>query len=97
MFQRSDIEKLAALARITIPDEEKETLRKELDSIIAYVSALSDIQVSEEEKGPASLPVRNVFRDDEAVHESGVSTEAIMREAPRREGEYIAVKKILPQ
>ena len=39
--------------------------------------------------------VRNVLRPDENPHQSGVFTEEILAEAPKRRGQYVKVKKIL--
>jgi len=38
MLNRQDIEKLSQLARIHLPEEEKDSLTKEIDSILAYVA-----------------------------------------------------------
>lgn len=43
MLEIKDIEKLAELARIEIPEEEKETLRKEVDSILGYIGEISSL------------------------------------------------------
>ena len=39
--------------------------------------------------------VRNVLRPDENPHEPGAFTEEILAEAPKRQGQYVKVKKIL--
>ncbi len=93
MLGIEDIDRLAALARIEIPEAEKETLRKEVDSILAYVA---DIQ-----KASGTVPphedhaVRNVLRNDDAPHLRGEHTADLLSEAPRTQDGYIKVKKIL--
>lgn len=90
-----DIEKLAALSRISLTEEEKEKMRGEFDSILEYVAALNKIS-GNTVKGARSLVAQtNVMREDAAPHESGLYTEALLSAAPRREGNYIRVKKIL--
>lgn len=108
MITKDDIEKLAKLARIEIPDPEKESLRKEIDAILEYVaqikeaSGLGSVEVGLPAQGESPTSsnqekstVRNVFRADENPHESGINTETLLTEAPEREGQYIKVKKIL--
>ena len=97
MLSPKDIDTLAELARLEIPKEEKETLRKEVDSILGYVS--------EVQKLSGGLPairlrrtageVHNVFREDKDPHLPGEFTEALLDEAPRRQDTYVKVKKIL--
>ena len=40
--------------------------------------------------------VRNVMREDGPAHETGAYSEALLKEAPAREGDAVRVKKILP-
>lgn len=96
MIERSDIEKLATLARIKMTEEEAEALRADIDPILGYVSELSSIETPVADT-PAQdeLPVVNVLRSDDSPHESGVFTEALLAQAPGREGNYLKVKKIL--
>jgi Asp-tRNA(Asn)/Glu-tRNA(Gln) amidotransferase C subunit len=39
--------------------------------------------------------LRNVMREDEPTNHSGEYTEAILQNAPAREGDWLKVKKIL--
>ena len=45
--------------------------------------------------GASDMQLRNVMRDDKIKSESGENTETIMQEFPRKEGNYLKVKKIL--
>ncbi len=98
MITTQEIEKLATLARVKISDDEKQSLTKEIDSILAYVDqikkatvAMADIDIST----PTPGAVHNVARPDESRTISPEDREAILNEAPDREGDFIAVKKIL--
>ena len=108
MISLKDIEKLAELSRLEIPAGEKETLRKEIDSILTYVGQIKEIsnthssKVKPSDSGLEGLTlledrpiVRNVFRDDKNPHESGIYTETLLAETPQREGNFVKVKKIL--
>lgn len=91
MFTRADVEKLAALARISVTEEEASALAKDIEAILSYVSEIKKI------KGEASLeePLANIMREDGEPHEAGLHSENLLREAPHRRGDYIQVKKII--
>jgi aspartyl-tRNA(Asn)/glutamyl-tRNA(Gln) amidotransferase subunit C len=91
-----EIEKLAALARIRIDDAEKQSLTKEIDSILAYVDQIKKATVGADVK-PVPGAVHNAMREDVAQPISAEDRERLLAEAPFREGDFIAVKKIIAQ
>ena len=93
MISTQDIEKLAELARIELRPEEKETLAREIGGILGYIDQIKTAGSKEVAREKES--VRNVFRDDENPHETGINTDALVSEFPRKEGNYLKVKKIL--
>lgn len=86
---------LAKLSRIDISDSEAESLSHEFESILNYVGEVKSIKANSLELSADSFSIRNVMREDNAGHESGIYTEKILNEAPSREGDFIKVKKIL--
>jgi aspartyl/glutamyl-tRNA(Asn/Gln) amidotransferase C subunit len=96
MLSREEIDNLAALARLELPEKEKEVIGRDLDSVLAYVSELQSAPHLE-----ASLPsgqsASNVMREDEEPHMAGQYTDQILAQAPRKdEGSgFLKVKKIL--
>lgn len=88
-----DVEKLAQLSRIHLTEEEKETLRADLDSILGYIEQIK--QVSADSDIIETFPISNVLREDENPNHTGVNREKILNSAPKREGNYVKVKKIL--
>lgn len=93
MISTKDIENLANLARIRLSDEEKESLAKDVDSILAYVDQIKSAVIGEFK--PEAGAVKNVTREDAVMNTSAEDRECILDEAPKREGDYVAVKKIL--
>lgn len=93
MIGKDDIKKLAELSRIEITPKEVDKLSKDIESILAYVSELTEI-AAEEPESVAGL-LRNVMREDGEPHSSGVFTDVLLRAAPEREKNYVKVKKIL--
>lgn len=96
MITVKEIENLANLARIKLDDTEKESLTKDIDSILSYVDQIKEATVNMDYT-PVPGAVHNAFRDDNVVTTSPESREAILDEAPDREGDFVAVKKIIAQ
>ena len=93
MLKLEEIDKLAKLARLEIPAEEKETLRKEVAEILEYVGQIQKLSPQEPPKEAGII--HNVFRDDEEPHQTAEFTDAVLANAPDKEDGYIKVKKIL--
>lgn len=93
MIEKKDVEKLAELSRIDISDSEKESLIKDMDAILGYVSEIQEVAI--QDTGPVAGKLRNVMREDNISHEKSEFTEDILKEAPSTKDGYIKVKKIL--
>ena len=105
MLTRDDVNNMANLARIALSEEEKDKLQKDMESILGYVSELqkapSYAEASEgkptliNEHSPDNYYLKNVMREDDGAFESGLNTETILSQAPKRKGDYLVTKKIL--
>ena len=93
MLNETDIEKFANLSRITLSADEKHGLQSDFEAIIGYISEIENVKTQTPTRTPF---LHNVMREDGEPHQTGAYSEALLAEAPRREGNYIAVKKILP-
>jgi aspartyl-tRNA(Asn)/glutamyl-tRNA(Gln) amidotransferase subunit C len=96
MITVAELEKLATLARIKLIEDDKKSLVKEFDSILGYVDQLKKVDVSLDAEGRVGA-VKNVTRPDVAAPVSNEDRERLLNEAPHREGDFIAVKKIIAQ
>ncbi len=93
MATEAEIRKLAALARITVRDDELSTFTKEFDAIIAYVGQLERLDTKTVDD---DLPLlRNVMRRDGEPHRGGEYTEALTGQFPAKEGDALSVKQIV--
>ena len=93
MATREDVEKLTALSRIEVSSEEMDKFVTELDAILAYVGQLDELSVTREvDTEPL---VRNVMRDDSTPHEEGLYTKKLVEAFPKKEDDYLSVKKII--
>ncbi len=94
MVTADEIRKFARLARISLTDAEVEKFRGDMDSIIAYVDIIKKLPLVKDSSSPY-LEIENVMRDDANPHETGIHTEELLSQAPKRQGNYLKVKKIL--
>ena len=99
MLDQKDIDNLANLARIALSEEEKDKLQKDMESILGYVSELQKASTpansEAERQKPEGYYLKNVMREDEEPFESGLNTETILSQAPRRKDNFFVTKKIL--
>ena len=90
-----EIEQIAELARLSLKPDEKTKLKKDLESILAYVDELKKVNTEKVEPTRHALNLENVFRKDEA-RPSGVRNETL-KYAPAREGNFFKVPKVIDQ
>ncbi len=102
MVEIKDIEKLAALSRISLTEAEKGQMRSEIEAILGYVAQIQKVsgtpKTAEERSREKKDEVRNVLREDgelARMHAPGEYSEALLENAPKRGGRFVKVKKIL--
>ena len=86
-----DVENLAALARIELSDSEKESLLKDLDSILGYVKQIESVPA---EEGKKEIALKNVWREDE-LEPRDFDRALILGQFPDSKDGFLKVKKIL--
>lgn len=92
MTDKVDVRALAQLARLEVSDEELAKLEREIPDILKFVETIQAVS------GKAAAPnpeLINIMREDENPHEGGAYTEALLKAAPARVGNRIAVKQVL--
>jgi aspartyl-tRNA(Asn)/glutamyl-tRNA(Gln) amidotransferase subunit C len=87
------VRRIAHLARIAVADDEVEHLRGELNAILAWVEQLSEVDIAGVEPMTSVTPMAMKKRPD-AVTDGG-DAEAVLRNAPAREGNYFVVPKVV--
>ncbi len=93
MATKEEVQKLAALARIRVADEELEKFTSEFDAILKYVGQLESLRLPTSD---IRLPaLRNVMREDGEPHAGGAYTEKLAAQFPAREGDALSVKQII--
>ncbi len=88
-----DVENLAELAKLELSQEEKHSLLKDFDSILAYVKQIEEVDVQ-----PSGLnkehSVINVWRED-VIEPRDFSKGLITEQFPAAQDGFLKVKKIL--
>ncbi len=90
-----EIEQIAELARLSLKPEEKAKLKKDLESILAYMAQLKAVPTDDVEPTSHVLNLENVFREDE-IKPSDIR-EDVLKYAPHREGSFFKVPKVIDQ
>lgn len=95
-MDKTEVLKLANLARIKLTETEAEKLSGEFNSILGYVGEIKEVSGKNDfSPAPDSFPVRNILRADGEGHEGNIYSDRLLKEAPMSENGFVKVKKIL--
>ena len=87
------VRRIAHLARIAVAEEEVEHIRGEINAILAFVEQLSEVDVGGVEPMTSVTPMKMKARAD--VVTAGGDPDAVLRNAPDREGDFFVVPKVV--
>ncbi|WP_415411297.1 Asp-tRNA(Asn)/Glu-tRNA(Gln) amidotransferase subunit GatC [Synechococcus sp. A10-1-5-9] len=88
-----DVRKVAHLARLDLPEETIATYTGQLERILDYVDQLQAVDTEGVPATTRAVEVVNVTREDTV--EATEVREALLDQAPLREGDFFRVPKIL--
>jgi aspartyl-tRNA(Asn)/glutamyl-tRNA(Gln) amidotransferase subunit C len=94
-IDKSQVKKVAKLARLELSEAEIEEFAGQLNAIIDYVERMNKLNTEGVEPMAHCLPVNNVFRDD--VIKESLGTEKTLANAPQSDGPFFKVPKILEE
>tara|TARA_Y100000590_G_scaffold429924_1_gene543002 strand:- start:34 stop:339 length:306 start_codon:yes stop_codon:yes gene_type:complete len=94
-IDRDEVDHVAALARLKLSDDERETLRVELGQIVTAFEALADVDTDDILPTAQVIPLVNVERDDVAI--KSLPRDEVLRNAPRVEDGQIYVPPVLDE
>lgn len=92
-IDEAQVRKVAKLSRLDLTDSEIHEFTGQLESILAYVDKLDELDTEGVEPLAHCLPISNCLRADVVTHSAGA--DAILANAPQRDGDYFKVPKIL--
>jgi aspartyl-tRNA(Asn)/glutamyl-tRNA(Gln) amidotransferase subunit C len=90
---KEDVEYVAGLSQLTLDEDTKQRLVGELNNILSYMDKLNELDTSDIEPMMHAIPMTNVFRED--VTRESLPREAALMNAPKTDGEYFLVPRIL--
>lgn len=97
MLSDKELEHLASLARIKLDKKEKESLKKDLGSILNYVKKLDSVDVSDTEPLYQTTGLANSTRGDGPRNEFTMNedlNEKLIGQAPEKENRFIKVRSV---
>ncbi len=94
-LSREEVEHVARLARMALPDEELARVGTELNRILEHFNRLQELDTEAVEPTSHAIPMTNVFREDE-VGES-LPTDDVIANAPERSDEFFKVPRIVEE
>ncbi|MBR3122073.1 Asp-tRNA(Asn)/Glu-tRNA(Gln) amidotransferase subunit GatC [Candidatus Saccharibacteria bacterium] len=89
-----DVRHLASLSDFSLSDQETESLKKDLQGIIKYISQLDELDTKDVEPTYQVFEVENVWRDDEILPQEA-NREALLALTKEEENHQIKVPKVL--
>lgn len=92
-ISRTDVEKVALLARLQLTDAELETMTDQLAQIVGYVDQLAEVDTEGVEPMAHAIELANVFKDDRVA--ASLAREAALANAPHHDGRGYLVPAVL--
>lgn len=87
------VERIAALARLGLSQDEMERMRDQLSVVLDHISMLEEVPTEDIPPTAQVIELQNIMRDD--VVEPSLSQEQVLLNAPRSEDGFIKVKAVL--
>lgn len=89
MVTREDVENIALLSKLFVPEEELDALTKDMQEIINFADTINNASESGETFDNINH-LSNVFREDEVV--PSLPSEEILKNAPDQADQHFLVK-----
>jgi len=92
-LEHVDVAYVANLARLALTDAEVEKFQGELDTVVAYIHKLDELDLDGVEPMSHPRPRENVLREDVPV--AGPDPELLLENAPARVGDLVKVPQMM--
>ena len=90
---REDVERVVALARLALDEDELARMARELDAVLGYVASLARVDTRDVPPTAHVVPLATPLRDD--VPSAPLDPEQALANAPEREGSSFVVPKVI--
>ncbi len=94
-LSRSDVEHVAHLARLGLTGDELTLLEGQLNHILDQYAILAELPTDDIPPTAQTIELENILRED--VVRPSLPAEAVLANAPARQGEFIVVPSILDE
>ncbi|MAF37783.1 MAG: Asp-tRNA(Asn)/Glu-tRNA(Gln) amidotransferase GatCAB subunit C [Chloroflexi bacterium] len=94
-LEPSEVKHIASLARIGLTDEEIEMFGDQLSQILEQFEVLNELDTSGVTPTGHAGGLQTIMRDD--LTEDSLDSEDVLKNAPRREGEFFRVNAVLEE
>ena len=92
-FDKNSTIKLAKLARLSVNDNQLNSLEKDLKSILKFIDQLKEINKEDIDPTSNSLDQKLILRDD--IAENTLSNEDLLKNVPESELGFFVVPKVI--
>ena len=92
-LSRADVEHVAYLARLGLTGDELARLEGQLNHILDQYAKLAELDTDDIPPTAQTIELENILRDDVAT--PSLSAEAVLANAPERDGDFFVVPAIL--
>jgi aspartyl-tRNA(Asn)/glutamyl-tRNA(Gln) amidotransferase subunit C len=92
-LDKAAVAKIAKLARLKMEPDRQEALASELNRILSFVEELQAVNTDNVQPMTSVAPMKLRHRED-AVTDGG-TPEAVLKNAPQRQGDFYTVPKVV--
>lgn len=92
-LDKTAVAKIARLARLKVDPDRQEAMTAELNNILRFVEELQAVNTGDVEPMTSVIPMQMRQRDD--VVTDGDRVEAVLKNAPGRQGPFYTVPKVV--
>jgi aspartyl-tRNA(Asn)/glutamyl-tRNA(Gln) amidotransferase subunit C len=92
-FDKNSTIQLAKLARLSVNDNQLNSLEKDLKSILKFIDQLKEINTEDIDPTSNSLDQKLILRDD--IAENTLSNEDLLKNVPESELGFFVVPKVI--
>lgn len=92
-ISEDDVRKVAVLSRLRLSDEQVHQYAEQLEAVLGYVDTMNEVDIEDVEPMAHAVDQTNVLRDD--VPSEPLPTETILERAPKADGAFFEVPKVL--
>ena len=92
-MSREEVQRIALLARLELTPAEEAELVEHFDKMLTYVEKLNRLNTDGVEPTAHAVAVPGPFREDRVTNQA--DPDALLQNAPTREGDFFKVPKII--